>query len=351
MSRTYSCLVGTLFTLSVAVCGLGCGSTSGPGFGGSGGSGGGSGSGSGGRSGSGSGGSGGNGSGGGSGGIGSFGDGGGSSGGSSGSGSNCAVGAAQFIYVISDSNNLYTFDPTKFPSKAAFTLVGPVTCDSSGVNSMAVDRNATAYVNFNSGAIYKVSTTAPPTCTPTGFMSGQHGFTPVLGMGFSANSPGSMDETLFVSDNGGPNGVCTQSTPGPGCMGQGIATLDLNTWTLNPVGPYTMGDSGYNAELTGTGDAKLYGFFTTTPGGVGPIDKGSGATTSTTPLPTVSVGNGGYAFSFWGGDFYFYTASSTPNTVVTHFQPSNNMTTVSDQLDYVIVGAGVSTCAPVAPPQ
>lgn len=354
MSSTYPCLVGTLFTLSVAACGLGCGSTTGPGFGGGSGSGGSGsgGSGSGGSSGSGSGGSGGNGSSGGSsGGFGGFGDGGGSSGGSSGSGSNCAVGAAQYIYVISDSNNLYTFDPTKFPSTAAFTLVGPVTCDSSGVNSMAVDRNATAYVNFNSGAIFQVSTTSPPTCTPTSFTSGQHGFTPVLGMGFSANSPGSQDETLFVSDNGGPNGVCTQMTTGPGCMGLGIGTVDLNTWMLTPVGPYTMGDSGYNAELTGTGDAKLYGFFTTTPGGVGPIDKSSGATNSTMPLSTVSVGTGGYAFSFWGGDFYFYTASSTPNTVVTHLQTSTGMTTVSDQLGYVIVGAGVSTCAPVAPPQ
>jgi hypothetical protein len=278
-------------------------------------------------------------------------EGGGSSDGAEGGPSNCAPRAAQFIYVISDANNLYTFDPTKFPSNSAFSLIGPVTCDNSGVNSIAVDRNATAYVNFNSGAIYKVSTTTPPTCTPTGFMSGQHGFTPVLGIAFSANSPGSQDETLFVSDNAGPNGVCTQSMPGPGCMGQGLATLDPNTWTLHPVGPYTMGDSGYNAELTGTGDAKLYGFFTTAPGGLGPIDKGSGATTSTMALPTINVGTGGYAFSFWGGDFYFFTASSTPNTVVTHLQTSTGMTTVSDQLSYVIVAAGASTCSPVAPPQ
>jgi hypothetical protein len=62
--------------------------------------------------------------------------------------SNCASGAGSFVYVISDANDLYTFDPTQFPPPAAFTLVSAVPCDSSGVNSMAVDRSATAWVNF-----------------------------------------------------------------------------------------------------------------------------------------------------------------------------------------------------------
>ena len=264
----------------------------------------------------------------------------------------CASGAGSFIYVISDANDLYTFDPTKFPSAQAFTLVGKVTCDTSGVNSMAVDRSATAWVNFDDGQIYKVTTTAPVTCTPTGFVPGQSGFTKVLGMGFSVDAPGSNAETLFVSDNGGPGGDCTKATPGPGCEGKGLGTIDPTTMALTALGPYTGTAAGYNAELAGTGDGRLYGFFTTSPGSYGPIDKSGGQTS--TPPPTsiaaVNASTGGYAFSFWGGDFYFYTAPSN-GTVVTHLQTSTGTTTASSELAFTIVGAGVSTCAPATPAQ
>jgi hypothetical protein len=266
--------------------------------------------------------------------------------------SNCAQGAGSFIYVISDKNDLYAFDPSQFPSAQAFTLIGNVSCDTSGVNSMAVDRSATAWVNFNDGLIFQVTTTAPVTCTPTSFVAGQAGFTKDLGMGFSVNAPGSNEETLFVSDNGGPGGDCNKSTPGSGCTGKGLGQIDLATMTLTALGPYTAMAAGYNAELTGTGDGKLYGFFTTTPGAYGPIDKTTGETSAPapTPLPTVNAMNGGYAFSFWGGDFYFYTAPDD-GTIVTHLESSTGMTTAASPLSFTIVGAGVSTCAPVAPAQ
>lgn len=267
-------------------------------------------------------------------------------------GNRCASGAGKFIYVVSDANDLYTFDPTKFPSPSAFTMVGPITCNTSGVNSMAVDRDGVAWVNFNDGSIGRVTTTAPVACTATAFAPGQGGFTGALGMGFSVDAPGSDSETLFVSDNAGPGGTCHKSTPGPGCQSKGLGTIDLATMTLAPVGAYTGAVAGYNAELTGTGDARLYGFFTTSPGAYGPIDKGSGQTSAPAPttLPAVNASTGGYAFSFWGGDFYFYTAP-TGNTVVTHLATATGATTVSPQLAFTIVGAGVSTCAPTTPPQ
>ena len=261
--------------------------------------------------------------------------------------SNCASGAGAFIYVISDANDLYTFDPTQFPSAAAFTLVGSVGCDSSGVNSMAVDRSATAWVNFNDGKIFKVTTTAPVTCTATSFVPGQGGFTAVLGMGFSVDAAGANDETLFVSDNGGPGGTCNRSTPGPGCTGLGLGTIDPTSMTLTALGAYSGTAAGYNAELTGTGDGKLYGFFTTSPATYGLIDKTSGQTSTPPPtvLPTVNASTGGYAFSFWGGNFYFYTAPKN-NTIVTQLNPTTGTTTASPELGFTIVGAGVSTCAP-----
>jgi len=172
-------------------------------------------------------------------------------------------------------------------------------------------------------------------------------------MGFVADQAGSMNETLYVSDNGGPEGDCMQTTPGPGCMGLGLASLDIGSWTLSPLGAYTNSVAGYNAELTGTGGGDLYGFFTTTPSSYGKIDKTNGHTDSPAPtvLQSVDVGMGGYAFSFFGGDFYFYTASTTPNTVPQHLETKTGNVTMGEQLSFVIVGAGVSTCAPTHPPQ
>ncbi len=266
---------------------------------------------------------------------------------------NCASGAGTFIYVITDTNDLYTFDPTAFPALSAFTLVGPVTCGGgSGVNSMAVDRSATAWVNFNDGSIFKVTTTAPITCTATGFASKQAGFTKLLGMGFAADAPGGNTETLFVSDNAGPGGTCKRDDAERGVHRQRArGKIDLPTMTLTALGPYTDIAAGYDAELTGTGDGHLYGFFTTTPASYGPIDETSGATSTPPPtaIPSVNAATGGYAFSFWGGDFYFYTAP-TDTTVVTHLQTSTGATTVSPELGFTIVGAGVSTCAPTVPP-
>ena len=188
---------------------------------------------------------------------------------------------------------------------------------------MAVDRQAVAWINFNDGKIFKVDTTQTSLpCTATTFTEGSSGFTPQLGMGFATVSATDDSETLYVSDNGGPGGTCTSTTPGAGCMGLGLGSV-TSTLTLMPIGPYTDA-AGYNAELSGTGDGILYGFFTTTPSELGTIDKASGAVTNIIPLPAVNNSVGGYAFSFWGGDFWIYTAFPTdanPNatTSVTHF--------------------------------
>jgi hypothetical protein len=259
-------------------------------------------------------------------------------------GGNCAPSAA-LPYVITDTDIMYSFDPAHL----TFTQIGPVTCageSANTVNSMAIDRQANAYVNFTSGHICKCSTTTPVTCQPTSFVPNQGGFTNELGMGFSADAPGSNSETLFVSDNDGPGG---HDVPGGG---KGLGKIDLTTMTMTPVGIYTGVNTGYNAELTGTGDGKLYGFFTTTPGDIAQIDKTTGATPM--PLPvSASAPSGGYAFSFWGGDFWVYTdTSGAVGSSVTHYAPATRTgSVVLSGVGFTIVGAGVSTCAPIKPTQ
>jgi hypothetical protein len=246
--------------------------------------------------------------------------------------------AAKLVYVVSEDNNtLYSFAPDKL----MFTMIGPLDCEPRGrVNSMAVARDSTAYVNYADGKIFRVNTQTRA-CTDTGFVPGQSGFSPNLSMGFSSNSPGSKEETLYVSDNTGDDSQEQN--------GKGLAKIDLNNMTLMPIGPYTGAVNGGRCELTGTGDAKLFGFFTTVPARLAEIDKASGATPNAVDLPGVDASSGGYAFSFWGGDFWFYTAKEpAPSSSVTHYVTSSKMSSVPlMNIGFTIVGAGVSTCAPL----
>ncbi|MEA2697756.1 MAG: hypothetical protein QOI66_2027, partial [Myxococcales bacterium] len=137
--------------------------------------------------------------------------------------------------------------------------------------------------------------------------------------------------------------------------GKGVAKVDLGQSppTLIPIGTYTGDVMGGRCELTGTGDAKLFGFFTTQPAYLAQIDKTTGATPQAVSLPTIDATTGGYAFSFWGGSYWFYTASDTDNTKVTRYDPTTTPPTTTvpvPQLTFTIVGAGVSTCAPVTFP-
>jgi hypothetical protein len=268
---------------------------------------------------------------------GSFGDGGGS--GSSGGGSDCTGQAADYVYVLSAENDLYSFAP----DKKVFTKIGPLGCNTSlSPNSMAVDRSATAYVNYvadddSTGQIFQVSTTdasctGPVMTLPTGWER--------VGMGYSTNNAGSTAETLYVAGVGG---------------GMGLGLVDFGIKTVGPIGPFTGSLAGQNAELTGTGDGRLYGFFTTAPVEVAEITKTNGSTQTPVPMTGVQVPND-WAFSFWGGHFYLYTSQgqgSGNGSNVTDYDPTGGTvnTTFMTAIGFDIVGAGVSTCAPTTAPQ
>jgi hypothetical protein len=253
--------------------------------------------------------------------------------------SNCAP-EAKLVYVVTEERELYSFDP---PSNR-FNLIANVDCaNGSYANSMAVDRSGNAWINYGDGSVWKVSTKAPG-CIATGFVPNQQGVG-LFGMGFSAKAPGSNDEQLFICD----------------LSGGGLGFIDLSTMTLQRFGPFTGSMAGRNAELTGTGDARLFGFFAGSPLGdagsasVAQLDPNAVAATQQWMLPAIDTGSD-WAFSFWGGDFYLYTADkydqTNPYTTVTRYRPSDGSLTVLDtSLGFRIVGAGSSTCAPTTPAQ
>ena len=245
--------------------------------------------------------------------------------------------AAKLVYVVSDSNELFSFAP----DKVAFTKIGQLNCPSGGAtpNSMAVDRSGTAWVNFSDGGLFKVST-ADASCTATTYEKGQQGFTR-FGMAFATHSATSQAETLYV--------VGIEGT----LAGKGLGKIDLSTMTLTKLGDFSGNLRGQGAELTGTGEGRLFGFFTTQPDAtLAQIDKVNGGTTGDADLKGVNTGNA-WAFSFWGGDFWFYTSEGQTPSTVTRKQTSTDgslSTAKADVGGFRIVGAGVSTCAPTTPP-
>lgn len=242
---------------------------------------------------------------------------------------------AKQVYVVSEQYDLFKFEPDKL----LFTKIGRLSCPASGAtpNSMAVDRSGTAWVNYSDGRLFKVST-KDAKCTATSFQPGQGGLFK-FGMAFASNAAGSQEETLFVS------GIQDSSLNDGG---KGLAKIDLASLKLTPVSDYDGALAKKGAELTGTGDGRLYGFFTTIPDAtLAKIEKASASTTENRALEGVFTGTA-WAFSFWGGDFWFYTSSGAPSTVTRlHAQTGEIEVVKNDVGGFRIVGAGVSTCAPL----
>jgi hypothetical protein len=264
---------------------------------------------------------------------------------------NCSA-ASQLVYVLSTDNDIYSFDP---PTKV-FTKVSSLQCNALGLtpNSMAIDRQGNAWVNYigapdpfsgvvRSGAIFKVDI-ATGSCAPTNIpLTG--GWYQV-GMGYSTASATDQTDTLYVAATG--NGSGCGGGQAPSANSPGLAIVDTTAGTLTPVGPFTGALAGQSAELTGTGDGRLFGFFVLSPVQVAQIDKTSGATPNPITMTGVQCPQA-WAFSFWGGDFYLYTSPDVvTDSTVTHYTTANGAidTNYVPDVGFVIVGAGVSTCAP-----
>lgn len=107
--------------------------------------------------------------------------------------SDCAHDATAYVFVLSSTGDLYRFAP----DLKVFTKIGPLGCvDVSVPNSMAVDRQATAWVNYLDGTVRAVNT-ADAGCEgrtinmPSGWDS--------VGMGFASSDAGSASEALYVA--------------------------------------------------------------------------------------------------------------------------------------------------------
>ncbi|NUO53985.1 MAG: hypothetical protein HOV80_34500 [Polyangiaceae bacterium] len=238
------------------------------------------------------------------------------------------IAAAKLIYVVSVDYTLYSFDPDT-PGIAAYKPVGPLSCPSAAApQSMAVSRDGTAYVFYDSGELFQVST-ADASCQATSYVHPvQQGFNQ-LGMGFTATAPDSTDEQLYIVS-----------------PAFGLATVAIPSFDVTQTGMLVGA-----AELTGGPDAKLFHFA------AGNAQLGEVGLTSgfgLMPIHTFNelAGTAAWAFSRYAGKFYMFTSpgAGIPSTT-TEYDPAVDVSTVRDaNIGFTIVGAGQSTCVPPPPP-
>ena len=243
----------------------------------------------------------------------------------------CGDASTTLVYVVTNADEVLRFDP----GAATFTPIGTLACpDPQHPFSMAVDHRGIAYVLYSGGgsgsALYRVSLSTAR-CEATSFLPRTDGFAS-FGMGFAADDSDAGESLYVASDD----------TAGGGELGR----IDVGNFRLTDVGRFSP--SVNRAELTGTGDGRLFAFYAKANGtssAIAQIDKASGLVIAEDELPGIDQGTA-WAFAFWGGDFYLFTAPQASSSIVTRFRPSDgSLTQIATYPDH-IVGAGVSTCAP-----
>jgi hypothetical protein len=235
---------------------------------------------------------------------------------------------AKLIYVLDVDYALYSFDPT-IAGTSAYQPIGPLGCDSVGApQSMAVSRDGAAFVFYDSGELFRVST-SDASCEATSYVHPvQQGFNQ-LGMGFTAAVADSKEEVLYIVS-----------------PAFGLATVGVPSYQVMQTGT-NVG----TAELTGGIDAKLFHFSAQNLQLSG-VELSSGY--ALTPIHTFNelAGTAAFAFSRYAGKFYMFTSPGAGiPTTTTEYDPVTDTSSVRDaNIGFTIVGAGQSTCVPAPPP-
>ncbi|MFN0253693.1 MAG: hypothetical protein ACKV2T_42890 [Kofleriaceae bacterium] len=244
----------------------------------------------------------------------------------------CAVQDAELVYVVDDSNGFYSFDPRKLPGNNPFHRIGTLRCTGSSTpNSMAIDRKGVAWIGYQNGKVYRASI-IDAKCDKQGWKPAGKP-TRAFGMGYVTKGPRTEEELLFVA--GGVDDPTYQ-----------LATIDTEQKTWTKIS--SLSKKGH-PELTGTSEGRLFGYYPTPGRGfVQEIDRATGAAIGRTwRIPGDPLSVDAYAFAHYGGVFYVFTTADGESSVHAVNMQTGKAQLVRKDLPYSIVGAGVSTCAPL----
>ena len=244
---------------------------------------------------------------------------------------------AKLSYVVAADNSLYSFDPRNLK----FQKRGTLNCTAVAKPfAMSIDRKGTAWISYSNGALFTANT-ADAKCTATNYKP-RPDF-PAFALAWVSSRKDAREETLYMSPFF--KGVS-------GSLWKVDAKLEATK-----IGSFTDGLQGKVPDLTGDGEGRLYAFFPEPPARIAEIDPASAKTESAKqdPLDEVKIGNGAWAITLWGGDQWLFTADkgNKPSRLIRIRKSGDNSSTevMGDVGGFTVVGAGASTCAPLAPPQ
>lgn len=200
---------------------------------------------------------------------------------------------ASHVYVLGDDGALYAFDPR---AGTFDFVIGPVCASLPSPYSMAVDPAGRLWIlEADSRRIQRFDLLAPGPCDDPGYLPTNAEF-PLFGMGFSTPSADADCAQLFV-----------HSYSGSGPFREGTELGAVGVIDGAPLGVRRLGPSAFDgAEVTGTGDGRVFLFGGTSPAKLVEIDRTTGAPRDVFPLDGLPRTNAS-AFAFFGGDFYLFT--------------------------------------------
>ena len=244
----------------------------------------------------------------------------------------CADDGVKLIYLVDEDGDFLSFDPRVLGHGDPFHVIGKLDCGRAGTPfSMSVDRHGIAWVLYSGGRVFRVSIDDAK-CTSTGYRPLSTG-TETFGMGFATDAAGAKTEKLYVASNDVDSQLFAIDTAG------NLAPVRKGVLTAT---------AGESPELTGTSDARLYGFYPDVTGSpfVQEIDRLTGAPLGPRwPVAGEALDISAYAFAQWGGTFYVF-ATVDGNSTVRTVDKTGHYKAILQNLPYKITGAGVSTCAP-----
>ncbi len=256
------------------------------------------------------------------------------------------------VYVVDSQYRLLSFDPRD--EAYTFELLGNLGCPAGAPYpgwggfgtatpfSMSVDRQGTAWVLYTSGEIFWIPIQDVEDCRPSNWVPGTDNFE-LFGMGFVTNSSFGTDETLFLA--GGTVGQMQAHATGR----LGAYTPEQSSFSVRG----SLSESDLGPELTGTGGGELFAYFPSPEAAmVARIDKATGQNAESWGLPGAGSQIRAWAFAHWGGDFFIFVsfediATGIINQVHRFDRKTGTTQVVIEDSPYRIVGAGVSTCAPL----
>lgn len=251
------------------------------------------------------------------------------------------------IQVVTTAGEIWGFDPTTLDFELVVDLFGLPGCATPQIFSMALDRGGLAWLQFADGTLHTIDINSPTACDNTGFVTPPALGITNFGMGFVSESIDNPCDALF-----GHRASGFADGPGVGLL------FEVDTEALAVVDSYPTDFA--QSELTGTGDARLFGFAGSAPAKLVEFDKHDGSTIDQLDLDGLEL-TSAFAFSAYAGDFYFFTVSDDDFTrsEVNHIDYDDSdgngqqdLTEIVAAVPFVgtISGAGVSTCAPSEPP-